>query len=129
MRAHSLALLVLLVGCLAGPVAREEALLPALRAAVAGVSVDVSQGISALPLGAQPAASDIAGVFFVAFNSDPMPADTYLLWPPVFQLCESGIVARVAAAEITPGVAESLRERSRLFGEGLRKYLLGRDAR
>jgi len=118
--------LVALTGCgLFGKKARDEALLPALRASAIGLQSDADAGVAQLPPeGVADGASQV-DAFFLALRSDPVPEDILTLWLPVAGYCELGFVARVEAGSIGPGVAASLRERVERFSEGLAKYAGG----
>lgn len=117
-----------LVSC-SGLSARQEALLPALRLAWPSVEADVRTGIEESVLALRlvpPAAEDQRAS--VSRLADALAAGNpaavaSVAWAPLAESAEFGITRRIARNEISTGVAGSLRERLRNFGEGLTVFL------
>lgn len=96
-----------------GQQARVELLTPALQAAWTNVSADAERAVEAGMLDGQ-----ILEDFTVAWVAGDVSA-AQTLWVPLEDGITAGIRVRVETGEIGPGVAKSLWERLRLFGEAL----------
>jgi O-acetyl-ADP-ribose deacetylase (regulator of RNase III) len=124
-----LALVALTMAACSGLSAREHALLPAMRLAWQGVSADVSRGVeeSALASRIEPNAAvaqrEAVGKMTSALASGSPVAVAAVSWAPLAESAEFGLQRRVALGEISTGVAGSLRERVRNFGDSLSKFL------
>lgn len=110
-------------GCF-GNAARDNVGAPALVLAQEGVVGDARSGIATLPAADQPTASTELATFEAAIATKDravIAADALPRWTSVRAWAEAGIAARLAAGQIGPGVAASLRERLDRFGEVLTK--------
>ena len=96
------------VGC-AGQQAREHVLLPAMKQAWPGIKADAKRG------GAEERV-------LKQFESALLQGDRLAVsarWPGIATSAQEGIDVRVEAGEISEGVAKSLRERVRKFGNAV----------
>jgi hypothetical protein len=124
-----LALAALALAACSGLTARQEALLPAMRLAWQGVSADVSRGIeeSALAQRIEPTAADAQRAAVTklgeALASGSPVAVASVAWAPLAESGEFGLQRRVALGELSTGVAGSLRERLRNFGDSIPVFL------
>lgn len=123
----SLGLLVL-AAC-SGLSARQEALLPAMRLAWPGVETDVRNGLYEAALDQSLESFDSAmkrleldrlGEGLAEGNPAVIGS---VAWSPLEEIGNFGLTQRVSRNEISAGVADSLRERLRNFGEGLTVFL------
>lgn len=109
MKRKALWLGLLLAAC-AGVRARDEVLLPAMQLAWPAVREDADRGAAAASLDPAP---------IVAFGAALEGGNRLVVaqqdWEAVRRLAIAGIQDRVQRAEITEGVAESLREQVRQF--------------
>lgn len=109
--------IVLFVAC-SGITARQKTLLPAMQIAWPGVKQDLQRGLP--PLTEQ----------IDLLDSGVQSGDPAILvrveWARLADSGGAGITARVDSGEISIGVAASLRERLRNFGESLTTYLARR---
>lgn len=113
-----LSLLLLTAAC-AGTIARENALLPALRGAWAGIKVQVERELAITPDATATAAVVAADA---ALQSGDAVAVVAVDWPRIEALAEADIVRRMVAGQIGPGVAVSLRGRLAEFAEARALY-------
>lgn len=103
----------------AGVAARDEALLPAMRLAWPGISMDIEQGIEA----ASPPPESVAYIRAETLRMTEALADGNRAavfaadWPNLRLVAEAGIDDREARGLIGPGVAASLRERVAVFSD------------
>lgn len=115
MKQHKLLLcsvfLVLLAGCV-GTQTRVNVLLPALEVAWPGIRTDAIFG----------GATDAQLNMFEAALEDGRIVDMAIYWPVLKEAAEAGIRIRT---DVSEGVKASLRERVRLFDEGM-KMMIGR---
>lgn len=119
-----LALTLALAAC-SGLTARQEALLPAMKLAWAGVEADLSRGIeeSLLAQRIEPTAADAQRQAVVRLGGGLAAGNpatvASVAWAPLAESARFGFDQRVSRNEISTGVAGSLSERIRLFGDGL----------
>jgi hypothetical protein len=109
----SLALFLIAAAC-AGTTARTEVMLPAMRQAWAGIRPAVERYVSTVDDIAQRDALTAADA---ALQSGDPVAIAGVPWQLLDDAHEADVVRRVAASEIGPGVADSLRERLAKFVE------------
>ncbi len=119
-------LLIMVSGCAFGQRARDQTLLPAIMTASSAIEADALRGVEEMPDGSQVSAGMALSDFMIALKSEVVPADIMDLWPAVAAICEIGYEARIAAGEISNGVADSFRERVTQFGLALAKYVGGK---
>lgn len=115
------AIALAVVAC-AGIHAREQTLIPAMQLAWKGIQVDVVVGIENLE--DEPAKQILrteVAAMTDALSSGDRERVISVDWPMLSGTALVGIRLRVNAGEIGPGVAESLRERIRVFDESWRK--------
>lgn len=122
-------MMLLVVAACSGLTARQESLLPAMRLAWQGASVDVTRGIeeslNAARLDAATAAAQrsAAAALTTALDTGNPVAVARVAWSPLKDSAEFGLVKRIDRGEISTGVAASLRERLKNFGESLAVFL------
>lgn len=121
-------LMIALAAC-SGLSARQEALLPAMQLAWQGVEPDVRAGIDeselaqrVTPTAAAALRAD-AGKLGEGIASGNPATIAAVAWAPLAESANFGLDKRVERNEISTGVAGSLRERLRNFGEGLTVFL------
>ena len=121
--------LMLALAACSGLSARQEALLPAMRLAWQGVETDVRAGIEesvlaqrVTPTVADAQRADVAKLGDGLTAGNPATVAT-VAWAPLAESANFGLDKRVERNEISTGVAGSLRERLRNFGEGLTVFL------
>ena len=118
MKRAGLVLMLLLAAC-AGGAARNQALLLSMRVPFQSIVADVERGMAARVLDGVEAAkvrvliSDVRTVL----ESGDRDGLRGLDWPLLRDLAMEGIQDRLTTGEIGAGVAASMLERLRLFGE------------
>jgi hypothetical protein len=113
------ALLCLAVAC-AGAAAREQLLLPAMAGTWSKVRPQVVRELAVAP---NAEASAAVAEVDAAFDVGPGSRLAAVRWPLLEQLAENDIARRLAAGEIGPGVAESLRGLLADLAESRAQYL------
>ena len=104
--------LLLAIAC-AGKAARQNVLIPTMRNAWGGIVDNIDAGA---PSGVELAARDERGA---ALRAGDIERIVGAGWAGLKVAALRGIDAMLVAGTIGPGVAESLRERVRMFGEAL----------
>lgn len=112
-------LLCLAASACAGAAARTTATLPAMRAAWSAIKIEAEREAAATQ-----SAEGVQAVVVAdgAMQAGDVAAIVAAPWPIVHQLAEGDIQRRVAAGQIGPGVAQSLREELRLFASSRSTY-------
>lgn len=106
-------------GC-AGSIARHEVLLPAMVGAWTNIRVQVERELQRAP---DPGATAAVAAADEALRIGDPVAIAAVRWDVLDMLAVRDIDRRVAALEIGPGVAESLRGRLAEFAESRAQYL------
>lgn len=125
MKRFPVLLLLVVAGCsgCAGLSARQKVLLPTLQMAWTPISADISLGISMLPAESQPALYTAQNEFAIALNNGDAQKMNLIPWTPLQEAAISGIEKRTTDGAISPGVAESLKERVRNFTTARAEFL------
>ena len=119
------AVLLLLVAC-AGLKARRHVLVPAMNMAWAGISSDIDVGISGLTVDAASGVRVQQQRMAAALTAGDITGILLVDWPALRKIAHQGIdLRRWKHGQIGPGVAESLRERLRMFTRALLKLEQG----
>lgn len=123
------ALLLLVAAACSGLSARQEALLPAMMLAWTGVEADVSRGVeeslTAARLDAAAAEAQRLAVssMTTALQAGNAAGVAKIAWTPLAESAEFGLTQRIDRGELSTGVAGSLRERLKNFGDSLRVFV------
>lgn len=117
------AFLMALAAACAGITARDEALLPTLRDAWPHVSAEVALGAASAPPEQRTAITAQQEAADQAFAAADKVRIRSVQWPVLQSAAAAGVAGEVASGRVSPGVAESLTERQRVFFAGVTKYL------
>jgi hypothetical protein len=109
------------VSSCAGTRAREEVLLPILAAVWPAVSADVDSGVALLPVADREVPRLEMKTMMLGLVSRDIDEVLAVNWPMLLDLGLRGIKEREISFEIGPGVADSFRERLRMFSEAWHK--------
>jgi len=113
-------LAALLIAACAGTTARTEVLLPAMQQAWAGIRPAVARYIATIDDQVHNAALAAADASMQSGN----PVDVAgVSWQLLDDAHESDVAKRLAAGEIGPGVADSLRERLTQFADARATFI------